>query len=90
MQIVYDIIIHSEIRWKLFGHVLRSDRKCSTNAALDYYFEETGDKRYRDWSRTTIINTLQDDIKRTLEKMPSFSVKSLKNSVDLGRVHELF
>ena len=89
MQILYDIIIHSEIRWKLFGHVLRSDRKWPTNAGMDYYFEETGGNRYRDQSRTTIINNLQDNIKRTLEKMPSFSVKSLKSSVDLRRIHEL-
>ena len=43
----------------------------------DYYFAETGSKRYRGWPRTTIVSTFQDEIKLTLEKKPSFSVKGL-------------
>ena len=56
---------------------------------MDYYFEETGSKRYRGRPETTIITILQDDMKLTLEKMPSLSVKILKSSVDLQRVCEL-
>ena len=61
-------------RRKLFGHMLRSDRKCPTNGAMDYYFEKTGSKHYRGRPRTTIVTTFRDDIKCTMEKMPSFSV----------------
>ena len=32
--------------WKLFSPVLRLDEKCPANAAMDYYFEEAGSKRY--------------------------------------------
>ena len=55
----------------------------------DYYFAETGSKRYRGWPRTTIVSTFQDKIKLTLEKKPSFPVKRLKRSVNLQRVCEL-
>lgn len=75
-------------RLKLFGHVWRSDRS-RINASMGLYFEETDSKRYRGRPRTIIVTTLQDDIKRLLEKMPSFSVKSLKNSVDLQRFREI-
>ena len=69
--------------------MLSSDRKCPANAAMDYYFEETGSKRYRGRPRTTIFTTLEDKIKRTVEKTQSFSVKSLKRSVNRQRVREL-
>ena len=58
--------------------------KCPANA----YFEETDNKHHRKPGATT-VTTLQDDIKRTLEKMMSFSVKSLKSLVDLHRVCNL-
>ena len=76
-------------RWKLFGHVLRSDWKCPTNAGMVYYFEENGSKYYCGRPSTTIVTTLQKNTKRTLEKMLSFSIKSLKSSVDLQHVSEL-
>ena len=52
--------------WKLFGHVLNSDPKCSGNTAIWYYFEETDSNNYCGWLRATIF-TAQDDIKRILE-----------------------
>ena len=75
--------------WKLFSPVLRLDEKCPANAAMDYYFEEAGSKRYCGRLKTTTVNNLKDDMKRTLEKMPSFWVKTLKSSVDLQRVQKI-
>ena len=76
-------------RWKLFGHILRLDRKCPANAAMDFYFELTNDKKFRGRPRTTLVTTLQSDIKKTLEKIPSFPIKCLKNADDLECVRTI-
>ena len=70
-------------RWKLFGHILRLDRKCPANSAMDFFFEPTDHKKFRGRPRTTLVTTLQSDIKKTLEKNPSFPIKCLKNAEDL-------
>ena len=76
-------------RWKLFGHILRLDDQCLANKAMDFYFEKTDAKGFRGRPRTTIVTTINNETKRTIDKIPSFQVRVLRKLEDLQYVREL-
>ena len=75
--------------WKLFGHILQLDDQCPANKAMDFYFEKTDAKGFRGRPRTTIVTTINNDIKRNIDKIPSFQVKALRKLEDLQYIREL-
>ena len=76
-------------RWKLLGHLLLLSEECPPNKAMLFYFENTSAKGFRGHPRTTIVTTLNSDIKRTKEKEPLFPVRKLATSEDLAHVRQL-
>ena len=76
-------------RWKLFGHILRLNEECPANKAMAFYFEDTDSKGFRGRPRTTIVTTLNNDIKRTKNKEPLFPVRTLETLEDLAHVRQL-
>ena len=68
-------ITKTERIWKLLGHILRLPADCPARKAMRYYFEERTNKIFR--RRTTIVSTLNKDIKRTKEDGINFSVTTL-------------
>ena len=69
------------------GHILRLNEQCPANNAMKFYFEETNAKNYRGRPRTTIVTTLNNDIKRTVRKIQTFPVRVLNKVEDL--VHDV-
>ena len=55
----------TERRWKLLGHILRLPADCPARKVMRYYFEERTNKIFRGRRRTTIVSTLNKDIKQT-------------------------
>ena len=76
-------------RWKLFGHILRLNKECPANKAMIFYFENINAKRFSGNPRITIVKTLNNDIKRTKEKEPSFPIRKLTTSEDLDYIRQL-
>ena len=56
-------ITMTERRWKLLGHILRLPADCPARKTVRYYFEERTNKIFRGRRRTTIVSTLNEDIK---------------------------
>ena len=56
-------ITMTERRWKLLGHILRLPADCPARKAVRYYFEERTNKIFGGRRRTTIVSTLNEDIK---------------------------
>ena len=54
-----------------------------------FYFEKTDAKGFRGRPRTTIDTTINNDIKRTADKIASFPVRVLRSSEGLKHIHEL-
>ena len=67
----------TERRWKLLGHILRLPADCPARKAMKYYFEERTNTISRGKRRTTIVSTLNEDIKQTKEHDTTFPVTSL-------------
>ena len=76
-------IIIMEKRWKLLGHILRLRADCPARKAMRYYFEEKTNKIFRGRRRTTIVSTLNKDIKRTKGDDKTFPVTPLVSQVSL-------
>ena len=76
-------ITTTERRWKLLGHILRLPAECPARKAMRYYFEERTNKIFRARRRTTIVSTLNEDIKRTKEDDITFPVTPLLSQVSL-------
>ena len=63
-------------RWKLFGHLLRMKENTPARLAMKWYFQKPeGVKKYRGRKRTTIVTTINEDIKRTIKNNPNFDLK---------------
>ena len=73
-------------RWKMFGHVLRMNERTPAQLAMKFYFTKTGHKKFRGRPRTTIVTTINRDIKRTLKKYKNFDIKPIKTELDLRNV----
>ena len=77
----------TERRWKLLGHILRLPANCPARKAMKYFFEYRSAKKFLGRKRTTIITTLNKDIKRTKQKFPSFPVVPLISQVSLQNTY---
>ena len=73
----------TERRWKLLGHILRLPNDCLARKAMRYYIEERTNKVFRERRRTSIVTTLNEDMKRTRENDTSFPVTPLISQVSL-------
>ena len=78
-----------EARWKYFGHALRLPLDTPPQHAMSYYFTDLHKQRFPGAKRTTIVTTLQTDIKKTKEKFPNFQVNSLSCFQDLIKIRQI-
>ena len=77
----------TQARWKLFGHILRMKKDTPGRLAMKYYFQKPeGVKKYRGRKRTTIITTINNDIKRTAKINSNFDIKPINSELDLRNV----
>ena len=77
----------SERRWKLLGHILRLSADWPARETMRYYFEERTNKKFKGRKRTTIVTTINEDIKSTKEKHPTFPITPLISHVSLQNIH---
>ena len=76
-------------RLKLFGHILRLDEQTPAYKAMVFYFEKTDAKGFRGRPRTTIAAAINNDIKRTPDKIAEFPVRVLTSLENLKLIREL-
>ena len=77
----------AQSRWRYFGHALRMDPLSPPRRAMQYYFTaEPNTKKFSGNKRSTIVTTLQKDIKQTLQKFPLFQISSLQSNTDLTQI----
>ena len=74
-------------RWKLFGHILRSNLDIPANKAMNNYFDSTKLTKFKGRPRTTLPTTLNQDIKRT--KLNQYNIRQLKNKKDLEKLRTI-
>ena len=74
-------------RWKLFGHILRSNLDTPANIAMNNYFDNTNTTKFKGRPRTTLPTTLNQDIKRT--KLTQYNTEQLKTKGDLENLREI-
>ena len=74
-------------RWKLLGHILRLPADFPARKVMRYYFEERTNKIFRGRRRTTIVSTLNEDIKRTKEDDITLPVPPLVSQVSLQNLY---
>ena len=74
-------------RWKLFGHILRSNLDTPANIAMNNYFDNTNTTKFKGRPRTTLPTTLNQDIKRT--KLTQYNIEQLKTKEDLENLREI-
>ena len=77
----------TERRWKLLGHILRLPANCPAKKAMRYYFEERTNKIFQGRRKTTIVSTLNKDIKRTKGDDITFPVTPLVSQVSLQNLY---
>ena len=58
----------AERRWKLLSHILRLNADTPARKSMRYYFEQRTSKKFLGRDRTTIVTTINHNIKRTKEK----------------------
>ncbi|GFS27378.1 LINE-1 reverse transcriptase homolog [Elysia marginata] len=66
--------VRRELRWRLFGHILRRDNSIPANLAMLYYFNENSN-RGRGRPTTTLLITLNNDLKRLQNKDVQLTTK---------------
>ena len=74
-------------RWKLFGHTLRLNQNTPAQKAMNHYFKVSKESKFRGRPRTTLPETLNDDIKFTNAQNEMFSRKY--NIVELKTIEDL-
>ena len=79
-------IMITKSRWKMFGHVLRMNANTPAWLVMRFYFQETGNRKFRGRPRTTLVTTINRDITRTQKLYPQFDIKPLKTELDLFNV----
>ena len=55
-------ILILQLRWQLFGHILRRSREIPANKAIEFYFSKTASKKFSGKKRTTLPITLHNDL----------------------------
>ena len=80
----------AKARWKYFGHTLRMEEEMPPHKAMLYYFmpESYLVKKFGA-KRTTIVTTLQNDIRETRDKFPAFQIESMNNLHQFKTVRKL-
>ena len=73
-------------RWKLFGHILRMNKETPARKAMKYYFEKESMNKFRGRKRSTIVTTINRDIKTTKKKNPRFDLPVMKTELDLHNI----
>ena len=67
----------------MLGHITRLSAKCPAKTAMSFFFEKRSNKKFPGRKRTTIVTTLNKDIKTAKAKIPSFPVIPLISEVSL-------
>ena len=80
-------ITKTESRWKLLGHILRLPANCPARKTMRYYFQKRTNKIFRGRRRTTIVSTLNEDIKRIKGDDITFPVTPLVSQVSLQNLY---
>ena len=79
-------------RWKIFGHILRTDQNIPANMAMKLYFNEKvkGGKKFRGARRTTLPSVLNTDLAK-LQTSDHNYCKQLKlgTTEDLKKMQQL-
>ena len=70
----------------LLGHIFRLPPDCPARKPVKYYFEERSNKKFNGRKRTTIVTTLNDDIKRAREKYPNLILIPLISEISLQNI----
>ena len=78
-----------ESRWKFFGHALRLPKDTPPQQSMSYYFTNLNNTKFRGAKRTTIVTTLQADIKRAKDKFQHFQINSLECIEDLIKIRQI-
>ena len=73
----------TKARWKLLGHTLRMHKDTPARRAIQFYFSERPEKKFRGRRRSTIVSALNRDIALTKKKYPLFDIPMLKTELDL-------
>ena len=64
-------------RWRYFGHALRASNETPQKKAMLWFFKHEKNHKKSSGRRTTIVSTIQRDIRQTLENFPQFQIKRL-------------
>lgn len=82
-----------ERRWRFFGHILRRPENIPAWKAMKSFFDDGNLKKFRGRPRTTIVSTLNNDIKCMREKNPVFykniGIRPLERLSDLKVLKDL-
>ena len=70
----------------MLGHVIRINANTPARLAMRFYFQETGSRKFRGRPQTTIVTSINRDIKRTQKLHPQFDIKPLKAELDLHNI----
>ncbi|GFS17839.1 endonuclease-reverse transcriptase [Elysia marginata] len=76
-----------ELRWRLFGHILRQAINTPPNIAMTKYFKTKGSKQ-RGRPKTSIVTTLQQDLKsHNNDPWPTrlYSIEDLDHLCDIAQ-----
>ena len=73
-------------RWTLLGHILRMDKNTPGRLAMKYFFEKRTNRKFRGRKRTTIVTTINRDIKKTRDKYNDFNVEELNSEIRLHNI----
>ena len=76
----------TERRWNLLGHILRLNADTPARKSMRYYFKQRTSQKFLGRDRTTIVTTINKDIKRSKEEISSFPVTPLISSVSLQNI----
>ena len=84
------IIDITKARWRYFGHALRLPNDSPPKKAMKWFFmPELFNQQASGAKRTTIVTTLQADIKNTIEKFPNFEIRSLDPLTDYNNICQI-
>ena len=81
-------------RWRYFGHVLRLNLETPAAKAMKFYFTNVkGSNKFNGRPRTTIITTLNDDIKTLINNnstiITQYKIKTLTSITELEKIRHL-
>ena len=72
-------------KWKLFGHVLRSNQDTPVQKAMDYYFKNSNSKKFRRTPISTLPSSLHNDI---IMRMKNIKQNNKYNNTQLKSIDD--